>query len=293
MWSLNFFDYSVILGYMGVLLVLGIALERLASRSLDDYFIGGRRLPWWALGVSGMAYFLDMTGTMVITSFLFLLGPRGLFIEFRGGAVLVLAFMMLWAGKWHRRSKCLTGAEWMVFRFGDGLGGRFAQAVSAMAGIVSSVGMLAYLIKGAGLFLTMFFPYSPLTCTLIMIGITTIYTMISGFYGVVFTDLFQSAIIVIGVIIVTAMAMVRIAGVEDFGALAVQVTGNADWMSTLPQWKTDMPAGYEQYEALVMFAFFYLMKNIFLGVTSARIHAISARAATGNAACSRCFGRPL
>ncbi|HOH29002.1 MAG TPA: sodium:solute symporter [Candidatus Hydrogenedentes bacterium] len=268
MWSLNTIDYAVILGYLGALVVLGLALERMASKSLDDYFIGGRRLPWWALGVSGMAYFLDMTGTMVITSFLFLLGPRGLFIEFRGGAVLVLAFMMLWAGKWHRRSKCLTGAEWMVFRFGDGLGGRFAQAVSAMAGIVSSVGMLAYLIKGAGLFLTMFFPYSPLTCTLIMIGITTIYTMISGFYGVVFTDLFQSAIIVIGVIIVTAMAMVRIAGVEDFGALAVQVTGNADWMSTLPQWKTTMPAGYEQYEALVMFAFFYLMKNIFLGVTS-------------------------
>jgi len=268
MFSLNTIDYAVISVYFGALVVLGLALERMASKSLDDYFIGGRRLPWWALGVSGMAYFLDMTGTMVITSFLFMLGPRGLFIEFRGGAVLVLAFMMLWGGKWHRRSKCLTGAEWMVFRFGDGLGGRFAQGVSAMAGIVSSVGMLAYLIKGAGLFLTMFFPYSPLTCTLIMIGITTIYTMISGFYGVVFTDLFQSAIIVIGVVIVTAMAVVKIAGVEDFGALAVQVTGNAQWMSTLPQWKTAMPAGYEQYEALVMFAFFYLMKNIFLGVTS-------------------------
>lgn len=268
MWSLNTVDYAVILGYLGALVVLGLALERMASKSLDDYFIGGRRLPWWALGVSGMAYFLDMTGTMVITSFLFLLGPRGLFIEFRGGAVLVLAFMMLWGGKWHRRSKCLTPAEWMVFRFGDGLGGRFAQAVSALAGIVSSVGMLAYLIKGAGLFLTMFFPYSPLTCTLIMIGITTVYTMISGFYGVVFTDLFQSVIIAVGVIIVTAMAAMRIASVEDFGALAVQITGNKEWMSTLPQWHTAMPAGYEQYEALVMFAFFYLMKNVFLGVTS-------------------------
>ncbi len=267
MWSLNGIDYTVILGYLGALIVLGVALERMASKSLDDYFIGGRRLPWWALGVSGMAYFLDMTGTMIITSFLFLLGPRGLFIEFRGGAVLALAFMMLWGGKWHRRSKCLTGAEWMVFRFGDGPGGRFAQGVSALAGIVGSIGMLAYLIKGAGLFLTMFFPYSPLVCTLIMIGITTIYTMISGFYGVVFTDLFQSAIIVIGVVIITAMAAMRIASVEDFGALAVQVTGNAEWMGTMPQWHTAMPAGYEQYQALVMFAFFYLMKNIFGGIT--------------------------
>ena len=105
MWSLNAIDYSVIGGYLLALVVLGLVLERFASKSLDDYFIGGRQLPWWALGISGMAFFLDMTGTMIITSFLFMLGPRGLFIEFRGGAVLALAFMMLWGGKWHRRSK--------------------------------------------------------------------------------------------------------------------------------------------------------------------------------------------
>lgn len=263
MWSLNAIDYSVIGGYLLALVVLGLVLERMASRSLDDYFIGGRQLPWWALGVSGMAYFLDMTGTMIITSFLFMLGPRGLFIEFRGGAVLALAFMMLWGGKWHRRSKCLTGAEWMIFRFGDGWGGRFAQFVMALGGIVSSIGMLAYLIKGSGLFLTMFFPYSPLACTLVMIGITCVYTMISGFYGVVFTDIFQSGIIALGVVIISAMAVMKIGAVPDFAAIAEQVTGNSQWMSSTPQWHTEMPAGYEQYEALLMFAFFYLMKTVF------------------------------
>ena len=268
MWSLNTIDYSVIGAYLAALVVLGLALERMASKSLEDYFIGGRRLPWWALGVSGMAFFLDMTGTMIITSFLFLLGPRGLFIEFRGGAVLCLAFMMLWGGKWHRRSKCLTAAEWMVFRFGDGWGGRFAQFVSALAGIVSAIGMLAYLIKGAGLFLTMFFPFSPFWCNVVMIGITTVYTMISGFYGVVFTDMFQSLIILAGVIIISAMAIAKVGSVPDFGALAAQVTGNDQWMTGLPQWHTTMPAGYEMYQSLVMFAFFYLMRNIFAGISS-------------------------
>ncbi|MFA6240343.1 MAG: hypothetical protein WC655_05415 [Candidatus Hydrogenedentales bacterium] len=265
MWSLNTIDYTVIGIYFAALIVLGLALERMASKSLEDYFIGGRRLPWWALGVSGMAYFLDMTGTMVITSFLFMLGPRGLFIEFRGGAVLALVFMMLWSGKWHRRSKCLTPAEWMVFRFGDGFGGRFAQAVQAIAGIVTTIGMLAYLIKGAGLFLSMFFPFSPFWCTVIMIGITTVYTMISGFYGVVFTDLFQSFIILAGAIIISIMAITQVAGVENFSALAAQVTGNAQWVSTAPQWHTTMPSGYEQYQTLIMFAFFYLLKTTFAG----------------------------
>ena len=45
--------------------------------------------------------FLDLTGTALIVSFLFMLGPQGLFIEFRGGAVLVLVFMMVLVGSFH------------------------------------------------------------------------------------------------------------------------------------------------------------------------------------------------
>ena len=265
---LNGFDYTVIGLYFAALVGLGLILQRKASASIEDYFIGGRKLPWWALGVSGMASFLDVTGTMIIVSFLFMLGPRGLFIEFRGGAVLVLAFMMLWGGKWHRRSRCLTGAEWMIFRFGDGPGGRFAQFMAALAGVVSTVGMLAYLVIGIGKFLSMFLPFTPMVCAASLVAVATVYTMVSGFYGVVFTDLFQSAIILIAVVFISVMAILKIGGVEDFGVLAAQVTGNGEWMNSLPQWKTSMPSGYEQYEALMMFAGFYLLKNVILGFSS-------------------------
>jgi len=189
MGSLNSVDYGVIIVYLGLLVGMGLYLKSKASKSLEDYFLGGRKLPWWALGITGMAQFLDITGTMIIVSFLYMLGPRGLFIEFRGGAVLILTVMLLWTGKWHRRSRCITNAEWMVYRFGDGFGGQFARTVGAIAGIVSTLGMLAYLVKGVGLFLSMFFPFTPLQCSLLMIGIATLYTMISGFYGVVYTDL--------------------------------------------------------------------------------------------------------
>jgi Na+/proline symporter len=116
---LGFVDYAIIVCYFAFLVGMGLYLKKKASGSMEDYFLGGRQLPWWALGISGMASFLDLTGTMIITSFLFMMGPRGLFIEFRGGAVLVLALMMLWSGKWHRRSGCLTNSEWMLYRFGD------------------------------------------------------------------------------------------------------------------------------------------------------------------------------
>ncbi|MBN1292445.1 MAG: sodium:solute symporter [Candidatus Latescibacteria bacterium] len=241
-------------------------LKKMASQSLDDYFLGGRKLPWWALGVSGMASFLDITGTMIIVSFLFMLGPRGLFIEFRGGAVLILPFMMLFMGKWHRRSECMTGAEWMIFRFGEGFGGQFARIVQAAGQIILTIGMLAYLVKGVGLFLSMFLPFSPLVCSLVMIGIAALYTMASGFYGVVFTDMFQSVIILIAVIAISVMAMMKTTDVQSLAVLAQEVTGSAHWTTSKLQFYTSMPKGYEAYSHLAMFAMFYLLRNIFGGL---------------------------
>ncbi|MCK4960189.1 MAG: sodium:solute symporter, partial [Planctomycetes bacterium] len=201
-------------------------------------------------------------------SFLYMLGPRGLFIEFRGGAVLILTVMLLWSGKWHRRSRCITNAEWMVYRFGDGFGGQFARTVQAVAGIVSTLGMLAYLVKGVGLFLSMFFPFTPLQCSIIMIGIATLYTVISGFYGVVYTDLFQSLIILGAVIGISTMAILKIGSSAELAALSQEVTGNSGWMSSKLNWYTEMPEGYKMYRHLMMFALFYLMRNIFFGMGS-------------------------
>ncbi|HOK88702.1 MAG TPA: sodium:solute symporter [Candidatus Hydrogenedentes bacterium] len=261
-------DYGVIIAYFLVLIGIGIFLKNMASASLADYFIGGRRIPWWALGITGMTSFLDMTGTMIITSFLFLLGPRGIYIEFRGGAVLVLAFCLLWTAKWHRRSQCITGAEWNIFRFGDGPGGRFAQVVNVLANLVSTVGMLAYLMKGAGLFLSMFMPFTPLTCALIMVGVATFYTVMSGFYGVVATDLFQAFLIICVVVIISVMAFIRVGDPAALGSIAEQVTGNGQWMTSIPHWKTTMPPAYEAYESLFMFAFFYFLRNFLWGLGS-------------------------
>ena len=136
--SLNPTDYVVIGGYFCLLMVLGLWFRRRAAVSLEEYFLAGRKMPWWAMGISGMASYVDMAGTMLIVSFLYMLGPRGLYIEFRGGAVLVLTFMLLWSGKWHYRSGCMTGAEWMEYRFGRGWGGRTARLLSAVAVIVTA-----------------------------------------------------------------------------------------------------------------------------------------------------------
>jgi Na+/proline symporter len=259
---LSSFDYVIIGVYFAILIGLGLYLKKKASASLEDYFLGGRKLPWWALGMSGMASCLDITGTMLIISFLYMLGPRGLFIAFRGGAVLVMIFALIWVGKWHRRSRCMTGAEWMIYRFGNGPGGQFARIMSSVSTIVITIGMLAYMVKGIGLFLSMFLPFTPTVCALIMITVATIYTLASGFYGVVFTDMFQSVIILVAVVVISAIAIGQISSSGDLAEISQKVTGNAEWTSTAPCWKTTMPTGYEAYRYLMMFALFYLLNNL-------------------------------
>ena len=259
-------DYVIVAAYSIALFALGIYLQRRASKSVEDYLIGSRQLPWWALGFSGMAAFLDVAGTMLIVSFLFMLGPRGLFVEFRGGAVLVLIPMMLWTGKWHRRSGCLTGAEWMTFRFGDGWGGRLAQLTKAISGIVLTIGMLGYLIKGIGIFLSTFMPFSPFVCALGLVSIAAIYTMMSGFYGVVVTDLFQSLIIIVSITAVCVLAVAQIESSDELFETAQRATNNSEWMAATPQWKTAMPDGYKMFESLMMFTIIYTLRNLFFGL---------------------------
>src|SRR5271156_2730302 len=126
-------DVAIIIGYFVLTLIAGLAMSRRASASLDHYFLGGRSLPWYLLGIAGMTNWFDLTGTMIITSFLYLLGPRGLFIEFRGAA-LMLAFLLAYTGKWHRRSGCMTGAEWMKYRFGTTRSAEALRVVQAAVG---------------------------------------------------------------------------------------------------------------------------------------------------------------
>ena len=266
MHSLHLVDYVIIITYLALSCGAGLLMAKKANSSMEHYFLGGRSLPWWMLGVAGMANWFDLTGTMIITSFLYMLGPRGLFIEFRGGAVLVLAFLLCYTGKWHRRSGCMTSAEWMTYRFGQGKAAEGVRLLQAVMGVIGAIMTLAYLIRGASLFLGMFFPFPPTKTTLILITVSTLYTLSSGVYGVVLTDLVQGCIVLVSCFVVSFMAWRMVPDVASLQATAQAVTGNANWTDSTMPLHTTMPAGYSAYEPLMMIAMFYLLRNILAGM---------------------------
>lgn len=188
-------DYAFVAVYLLTLAVIGVALARRAGQSSEHYFLGGRAMPWWALGASGMASNLDVAGTMTLVALLYLFGLHGFFIEMRGGVVLPIAVFLAFMGKWHRRSAVMTTAEWMLLRFGHGSQGRAARFTAALTYLVITVAMTVFFFTAGGRFLAEFLPFTPLQCTLGMALVAFCYTLIGGLYGVVWTDVFQAGII--------------------------------------------------------------------------------------------------
>lgn len=199
-------DAVIIVGFLVLVAAIGVVLSKIAAKGMDDYFLGGRKIPWWVLGASTATSNFDMSGTMIIVAVVFSLGYKGFLVELRGGVGLSLAFLMVFLGKWLRRSRVMTSAEWMKVRFGVDRQGRAAHLLSAVANILLSLGMIVYFAKGAGKFLTFFLPLDETTCTSVMVAVGLFYTLASGLYGVVFTDIVQMILLTFTAIFVTVNA---------------------------------------------------------------------------------------
>jgi len=153
---MSILDYSIVILYLVAIVTVGLLLQKRASAGIDSYFLGNRGIPWWALGASGMASNLDVSGTMINTAWIFALGATGMFIEIRGGVTLIMAFLMIFMGKWNRRAKVMTMAEWMHFRFGKDREGNVARLMAAISIIVVTIAMITYFAVGSGKFISTF-----------------------------------------------------------------------------------------------------------------------------------------
>lgn len=259
-------DLAIIVGYLATLLGVGFWLRRRASAGLDHYLLAGRTTSWWMLGVSGVMDFWDLAGSIVIVSFLYLMGPAGLFIEFRGGAVLILAVVMLWTGKWRRRSECRTGAEWMRFRFGNGPAGKLAQSARALAGITLFVGLVAYATKALGVFLSSILPLTPSQLGFAVVSLVATYSIFSGFYGLVAIQALQFVCVLISSVTIVALAVGAAPPFERLRSMAVEATGNPAWGQLFPADDLSLPAGYGAYEPWLFLATIYLVRNVLFGM---------------------------
>ena len=82
---LSWVDRFIVVLYLAGIMAIGIAMKRRAAGGMTAYFLGGRRLPWWALAMSGSSSYFDITGTMWIVSTFIVLGLKGMWVHWLWG----------------------------------------------------------------------------------------------------------------------------------------------------------------------------------------------------------------
>ena len=272
-------DLIIIVVYLASIVAVGLMMQRKASKDIDSYFLGNRKLPWWVLGASGMASNTDIAGTMINTAFIYALGTKGFFIEIRGGVTLIMAFLMIFMGKWNRRSQVMTQAEWMHFRFGKGKEGDTARIIAAFASIIMTIAMVTYFVIGAGKFGGEFLGIEPIYASLIMVILAMIYTVASGLYGVVWTDVFQGVFIFGVILYISRMAMNTVTLPAEFMVSVPMLDGSfneiktslSEWSRITPPSEMSMPEGstFAIYNLFGIAIMFYLFKVTLEGASGA------------------------
>ncbi len=243
-------DIAFIVFYFIIVVGIGFWYRRRASRNLESYFLGGKNLHWLALAMSGSVSNFDITGTMWIVSLLFLMGMKSMWVHWMWGFMMG-AFFMSYMGKWVRRSRVITGAEWMITRFGSDRPGVTARTAYALMAVITQTSFIGYAFQGIGKFASVYVPFSPAACATVIIGTTTLYVIMGGLYSVVITDVVQTVILTLAGILIAGLAYLRLT--PDIIDRSIPDR----WFSVMPQWRLEELSGtaaaeYELFGALVI-----------------------------------------
>ncbi|MFO7847153.1 MAG: sodium:solute symporter [Balneolaceae bacterium] len=266
-------DYIIIAVYILALVTLGLYLQKSGGKSIDSFFLGDRKMPWWALGASGMSSNFDVSGTMIIVAMIYALGLKGFFIELRGGIVLIMAFLMVFMGKWNRRAQVMTAAEWMELRFGRDKAGNAARLLSAAANLLFAITVVTYFAQGGGIFLGKILGIDPDLAMITIVGLATLYTVASGLYGVVYTDVVQGFLVLFAILYTCYTAFFYYPLPDEF-LVSVPLVGDGfqtlsvnydSWTDIVPGWTMNLPGEYGQYNMFGIAILFYLFKTTIEG----------------------------
>ncbi|MEC7246719.1 MAG: sodium:solute symporter family protein [Bacteroidota bacterium] len=182
-------DWLIISSFFILSLVIGVVVSKKSGKDITEFFLSGRKMPWWLLGISMVATTFSADTPNLVTDIVRTNGVAGNWVWWAfllTGMLTVFVYAKLW-----RRSKVLTDLEFYELRY-SGKGAAFLRGFRAFylgavfnILIMASVCLAGIKIGGALLGLT------PVETLLISCAITVIYSSIGGLRGIIITDFFQ------------------------------------------------------------------------------------------------------
>ncbi len=217
-------DWLIVALYSIATIVIGLYFTRRATASTTDFFIAGRSLPWFIAGTSIVATTYSSDTPLFVAGLSRNEGVYGNWFWWAfaiGNLASVFFFSRLW-----RRTEAITDVEFVSLRYAPGPATSFLRAfksifdgvvvncvvmASVTVAMTKVLKVLLNLSDTEVLFsLPLFGPVTETTAALALLSIlAVVYTTMSGLYGVVYTDLIQFALAMIGSVALAAIVYVQ------------------------------------------------------------------------------------
>ena len=184
--ELSILDISIIVAFFSTTLLIGFYVSKKSSSSSSEYFLSGRSMPWWLLGISMVATTFSTDTPNLVTDIVRNNGVSGNWVWWAfllTGLLTVFVYAKLW-----RRSEVSTDMEFYELRY-SGWGGKFLRGFRAVyLGVIFNVMAMAGVTLAAIKIGEIMLGLDPLETIMYAGTITVVFSTVGGFRGVVYTD---------------------------------------------------------------------------------------------------------
>lgn len=194
--QLSTIDWIIMAAFFAVSLIIGLSVARRAGRDFDAFFLGGRSMPWWLLGVSMVATTFSTDTPNLVTD---IVRSNGVVGNWAWWAFLLTGMLtvFLYARLW-RRSGVLTDVEFYEIRYSGPLAAFLRGFRAVYLGLLFNIIIMASVTLAAIKIGSVMMDWTPLETVVVAASITMVYSAVGGLRGVVLTDLIQFAMAMVG-----------------------------------------------------------------------------------------------
>lgn len=203
--TLESIDIAIIAVYFVVIFGIGFYFAK-RERTSEDYFLAGRNVGWFAIGASlfvsniSTEHFIGLAGSGATT---------GLAVgHFEWLACLILLILGWVFVPFYLRSNVFTMPEFLERRFNRECS-VYLASISILAYIFTKISVHLY---AAAIVLERVVGWSPMTAAVLLVVATGIYTVAGGLAAVIYTDLVQTLVLLVGAVVLTVLGLDQVGG---------------------------------------------------------------------------------
>ncbi|MDQ3394202.1 MAG: Na+:solute symporter [Bacteroidota bacterium] len=193
---LSILDWSIIIAFFIISLGIGLYSMKGAGKSAAEFFLSGRNMPWWLLGISMVATTFSADTPNLVTDIVRQNGIAGNWAWWAfllTGMLTVFIYAKLW-----RRSQVLTDLEFYELRY-SGKMAAFLRGFRALyLGLFFNILVMATVCLAIIKIGAVMLEWSALQTLVVAMTITAVYSTLGGLKGILLTDFFQFFIAMAG-----------------------------------------------------------------------------------------------